>query len=59
MLNLLNKIHWGNHPDLNLNAKCGTAQLNTHFEDVSDHEDKHDLVFSGTFHVFEAARRQC
>jgi hypothetical protein len=27
--------------------KCGPTQLNTHFEGVSDHRDKHDLLFSG------------
>jgi hypothetical protein len=32
--------------------------LNIHFEGVSDYGDKHDLVFFGTFHVLEAARRQ-
>jgi hypothetical protein len=26
---------------------CGPAQLNIHLERVSDHGDKHDLVFSG------------
>jgi hypothetical protein len=29
------------------NGTCGPAQLNTHFEGVSDHGDKQDLVFSG------------
>jgi hypothetical protein len=30
-----------------LNYKCGPTQLNIHLEGVSDHGDKHDLVFSG------------
>jgi hypothetical protein len=29
--------------------KCGPAQLNIHFKGVSDHGDKHDLVFLGEF----------
>ena len=37
---------------------CGLTQLNIHFEGVSDHGDKQDLVF-WTFKVLEAARRQC
>jgi hypothetical protein len=28
---------------------CGPTQLNIHLEGVSDHGDKHDLVFSGLY----------
>jgi hypothetical protein len=28
---------------------CGPTQLNIHFKGVYDHEDEHDLVFSGLY----------
>jgi hypothetical protein len=47
-------------------SMCGPTQLNIHFEGVSDHGDKHDLVFSGlsTFlkrrvDSFDTVQRHC
>jgi hypothetical protein len=46
---ILCKLYLMGHRWPKVMAICGPTQLNIHFEGVSDHRDKRDLVFSGLY----------